>query len=68
MNNQDKFNEYRKKYPTFIYESYDVQFDKAFLYIKGLVHQSGITGINICVYTRQITDSKICERKIDRTR
>ena len=34
MNNQDKFNEYRKKYPTFIYESYDVQFDKEFLYIK----------------------------------
>ena len=42
-------------------------YKKAFLYIKGLVHQSGITVINIYVYTHQITDSKICERKIDRT-
>ena len=41
-------------------------YKKAFLYIKGLVHQSGITVINIYVYTHQI-DSKICERKIDRT-
>ena len=39
---------------------------KSFLYIKGLVHQADITVINICVYTHQITDSKICERKIDR--
>ena len=34
MNNQTKFNEYRNKYDTFIYESYDVQFDKEYLYIK----------------------------------
>ena len=43
MNNQDKFNEYRKKYPTFIYESYDVQFDKEFLYIKYHFNIPGLT-------------------------
>ena len=27
MNNQDKFNELRKKYPDFIYEKYEILFD-----------------------------------------
>ena len=43
MNNQDKFNEYRNKYDTFIYESYDVQFDKEYLYIKYHFNIPGLT-------------------------
>ena len=34
MNNQDKFNELRKKYPDFIYEKYEILFDSENLNIK----------------------------------
>ena len=33
MNNQEKFNELRKKYDKFIYEKYDISFDEEYLNI-----------------------------------
>lgn len=43
MNNQDKFNELRKKYPDFIYEKYEILFDSENLNIKYYFNIPGLT-------------------------
>lgn len=43
MNNQEKFNEFRKKYPNFIYEKYEILFDEENLNIKYYFNIPGLT-------------------------
>lgn len=43
MNNQEKFNEFRKKYPDFIYEKYDIIIDSDNLNIKYYFNIPGLT-------------------------
>lgn len=43
MNNQEKFNEFRKKYPDFIYEKYEILFDSENLNIKYYFNIPGLT-------------------------
>ncbi len=43
MNNQNKFNELRERYPNFIYEDYDILFDNNNLNIKYTFNIPGLT-------------------------
>lgn len=43
MNNQEKFNDLRKKYPDFIYEKYQISFEEDFLHLKYFFNVPGLT-------------------------
>ena len=43
MNNQEKFNELRKKYDKFIYEKYDISFESEYLNITYQINIPNLT-------------------------
>lgn len=43
MNNQEKFNDLRKKYPEFIYEKYQISYEDNFLHLKYFFNVPGLT-------------------------
>ena len=46
MDNQNKFDELRKKYPDFIYENFEIDFDNEYMIIKYLFNIPGLTEFN----------------------
>ena len=46
MNNKDKFNEFRRMYPDFVYEDYKIIFDEEFMNITYIFNIPGLTEFN----------------------